>query len=78
MADDGVVLLEHHQEDWPEPADDSRAEIDRVVLALTDVRREPPIVSATMVYEIDGRSFWQPFVARVLSHDELSTELTRV
>jgi hypothetical protein len=50
-------------------------ERDGVVLALTDVTRAGPVVSATMVYEVEGRSFRQPFVARVLSRDELSTEL---
>lgn len=77
VADDGVVLLEHHEEDWAETAHDSRAERDGLVLALTEVKRESPFVSATMVYEIDGQTFRQPFVARVLSHDELSNELER-
>jgi len=63
VADDGVVLLEHHEEDWAETACDSRAERDGLVLALTEVRRESPFVSATMVYEIDGHTFRQPFVA---------------
>ncbi len=52
-------------------------ERDGLVLALTEVRRDAPFVSATMIYEIDGQTFRQPFVARVLSHDELSTELER-
>jgi hypothetical protein len=77
VADDGIVLLEHHEAEWAETARDSRAERDGLVLALTDVRRESPIVSATMVYEIDGQTFRQPFVARVLSNHELSTELER-
>jgi len=77
VADDGVVLLEHHEEDWAETARDSRAERDGLVLALTEVRRESPFVSATMIYEIDGQTFRQSFVARVLSHDELSNELER-
>lgn len=77
VADDGVVLIEHHEEDWAETARDSRAERDGLVLALTEVRREPPFVSATMVYEINGQTFRQPFVARVLSDDELSNELDR-
>jgi SAM-dependent methyltransferase len=77
VAGDGVVLLEHHEDNWADMAHDSRAERDGVVLALVDVRSEPPLVSATMVYEIEGQTFRQPFVARVLSHDELSTELER-
>jgi SAM-dependent methyltransferase len=77
VADDGVVLIEHHEEDWAETARDSRAERDGLVLALTEVRKEPPFVSATMVYEIHGQTFRQPFVARVLSDDELSNELDR-
>lgn len=75
VADDGVVLLEHHEEAWAETARDSRAERDGVVLSLTDVRRHPGSVSATAIFEIGGRSYRQPFVARVLSNDELADEL---
>lgn len=77
VADDGIVLLEHHEEHWAETARESHTERDGLVLALTEVRRDSPFVLATMVYGIDGQTFRQPFVARVLSHDALSNELER-
>jgi SAM-dependent methyltransferase len=77
VADAGVVLVEHYESDWAETAEGSRSERAGVVLTLTDVIREPPFVSATMVYDIEDRTYRQPFVARVLSGDELSTELER-
>lgn len=75
VADDGVVLLEHHPEDWAETARASRLERDGLVLALSEVIRDPPFVAATMICTIDGQTFRQPFVARVLSHDDMATEL---
>jgi SAM-dependent methyltransferase len=77
VADAGVVLVEHYESDWAQTAEGSRSERAGVVLTLTDVIREPPFVSATMVYDIEDRTYRQPFVARVLSGDELSTELER-
>jgi SAM-dependent methyltransferase len=75
VADDGLVLIEHHPEDWAATASESRTEVEGVVLSLTEVRRAPPLVSATMIYEIDGQTFRQPFVARVFSAAELDSEL---
>jgi SAM-dependent methyltransferase len=75
VADGGVVLIEHHPADWAETARESRSERNGVVLKLTEVRRDPPFVSATSVYEVEGQTFRQSFVARVLSPEELSTEL---
>jgi SAM-dependent methyltransferase len=77
VADDGVVLIEHHRADWAETAAEGSREVDGVVLSLTELRRHPPFVTATMVYQIDGRIFRQPFTARVLSADELAGELER-
>ncbi len=75
VADAGVVLIEHHEEDWAETVRDARWERDGLVIALTEVERALPFVSATMVYEIDQQTFRQPFVARVLSYRELSDGL---
>jgi SAM-dependent methyltransferase len=78
VSDDGMVLLERHEPDWAAWASDGMREVAGVRLGLRDVRRDPPYVSAVAVYEIDGRVFEQPFTARVLSDDELATELESV
>lgn len=74
VADDGVVVIEHHPIDWAETA----AEVEPTpgsAVGMEDVRRDLPFVSAVSVYDIGGRMFRQPFTARVLSEAELVAEL---
>jgi SAM-dependent methyltransferase len=78
VADTGVVLIEHHDPDWAQTAAASRIKVGTVLLGLTNVRRHPPFVSATGVYEVEGHAFRQPFTARVLSIGEIADELARV
>lgn len=75
VADRGVVLIEHHAPDWAATATESEHDVDGITIALRDVRREPPFVSAVAVYTVDGQTFRQPFTARVLSTQELGAAL---
>lgn len=71
VADDGVVVIEHHPIDWAETA----AAVEPTpgsAVGMEDVRRDPPFVSAVSAYDIGGRMFRQPFRARVLSEEELA------
>jgi hypothetical protein len=71
VADDGVVVIEHHPIDWAETA----AAVEPTpgsAVGMEDVRRDPPFVSAVSVYDVGGRMFRQPFRARVLSEAELA------
>lgn len=74
VADDGVVVIEHHPTDWAETAAAAEPTPGSAV-GMEDVRRDPPFVSAVSVYDIGGRMFRQPFTARVLSEAELAAEL---
>ncbi|MDP8905251.1 MAG: class I SAM-dependent methyltransferase [Chloroflexota bacterium] len=76
-AADGVVLIERHDPDWADTAHEGSQERGGVRLALTDVKRHPPYVSAVMSYEIDGVEFRQPFTARILDDAALAEELRR-
>jgi SAM-dependent methyltransferase len=75
VADRGVVLIEHHPADWATTATAGETHFGDIVVSLTDVRREPPFVSAVAVYLVEGQTFRQPFTARVLSADELAAAL---
>jgi hypothetical protein len=74
LIGDGDVLIEHHPIEWATTAAEVRA-TPSAALGMTDVRRDPPFVSAVSVYDVGGRVVRQPFTARVLSEAELATEL---
>lgn len=75
LVGDCDVFVEHHPIDWASTAAEVRATPGGSQLGMTDVRRDPPWVSAVSVYDIGGRTFQQPFTARVLSEAELDAEL---
>jgi hypothetical protein len=75
LVGDCDVFVEHHPIDWASTAAEVRATPGGSQLGMSDVRRDPPWVSAVSVYDIGGRTFEQPFTARVLSETELDTEL---
>jgi hypothetical protein len=52
-----------------------RNRIGDVTVALEDVEVDPPIVSATVRYDVDGATWRHPFVARILDDAELDDEL---
>jgi SAM-dependent methyltransferase len=72
VTDRGVVLVEHHPADWATTAAEGEQEVEGITVALRDVRREPPFVSAVAVYVVDGQTFRQPFTVRVLSAEGLA------
>jgi hypothetical protein len=74
LVGDCDVLVEHHPVDWAETAEPTPATPGAEV-GMRDVRRDPPFVSAVSVYDVGGRIVRQPFTARVLSDDELGSEL---
>ena len=74
LAGDCDVLVEHHPIDWAETAAPTPATPGAAV-GMTNVRRDPPFVSAVSVYDVGGRTVRQPFTARVLSEAELAADL---
>ena len=75
LVGDCDVYIEHHPIDWASTAAEVRPTPGGSQLGMVDVRRDPPWVSAVSVYDVGGRVIRQPFTARVLSEDELDTEL---
>ena len=71
----GSVLLEHHASEWAQTAEEGESRAGDVTIALREVRRHPPFVSAVAEYRVDGHTFAQPFTARILSDEELAGEL---
>jgi hypothetical protein len=74
VAADGVVLIERHEPGWT-PEEGVRGTMGEVTIALEDVRIDPPVVSATVRYETDGRTWRHPFDALIFDDDELDREL---
>ncbi len=77
VGTDGVVLIERHEPGWAESAHEASSEQGGVRTTLTDVRGQPPYISAVMVYEIGGEEYRQPFTARVLDDEALAEELRK-
>lgn len=75
LVGDCDVFVEHHPVDWASTAAEVKATPGGSQLGMTDVRRDPPWVSAVSVYDVGGRIVRQPFTARVLSDAELDAEL---
>ena len=75
VTDRGVVLLEHHPADWADTVAPGESRIGDITIALTEVRREPPFVSAVSVYRLEDQAFRQPWTARVLSESDLAAAL---
>lgn len=75
VRDDGAVLVEHYPADWAERAAPGEHVVGEVTVALREVRRHAPYVTAVAEYVVDGHVFRQPLTARVLSADELAVAL---
>jgi SAM-dependent methyltransferase len=73
---DGLVLIERHEPGW-EPHESEPQALGELVVSLEAVRVEPPVVSATVRYELGARAWHHPFTAWVLDDGELSAELGR-
>jgi SAM-dependent methyltransferase len=62
VADSGCVVIQHHAPGWFDRAEDSRNEVDGIVMRLTGVSRPGPgLLSATMKYEAGDRLWTQSF-----------------
>ena len=75
VRDDGVVLVEHHLANWAETAVEGESRQGDMTVALREVLRHPPFVTAVAEYAVDGFVFRQPFTARILSSAELAAAL---
>jgi SAM-dependent methyltransferase len=74
VTDDGVVLIERQQPDWQPVAGQSN-ERGGIMITLEGVRIDGPTVGAIVRYDVDGRTWRHPFVARLLDDAELDAEL---
>ena len=74
VAPRGRLLVEHHPVDWAETAEPTPP-APGAALAMVDVRRHAPFVSAVSVYQVGGRIERSPFTARVLSEADLDEAL---
>ena len=77
LADDGVLLIERYAPDWM-PEDSGTVQIGDVAVTMRDVRLDGRRFAATAAYELDGRTWEQPFAAVLLDDDELEAALGRV
>jgi SAM-dependent methyltransferase len=76
LAADGVVLIERYDPSWV-PEGTARR-IGEVGVTLRDVRIDGRRFSAVVDYEVDGRTWAQPFAAVLLDDAELDAALRRV
>ena len=76
LADDGVVLIERFAPTWT-PEDVPKRQLGDVAVTLRDVHREGRRFAAVVEYELDGRTWKQPFAAVLLDDAELDRALRR-
>jgi SAM-dependent methyltransferase len=76
LADDGVVLIERYAPTWT-PEDVPNRQLGDVAVTLRGVRREGRRFAAVVEYELDGRTWKQPFAAVLLDDAELERALRR-
>ncbi|MGH2429622.1 MAG: class I SAM-dependent methyltransferase [Candidatus Limnocylindria bacterium] len=76
VATEGTVLIQRYDPAWaadPQPSDTER---EGVRMRVLDPHRDGPLLTATVEYELDGRT-WRhgPFTARILDEPELEARL---
>jgi SAM-dependent methyltransferase len=70
---DGCVLVERHQPGWIDTVEASNAELHGVRIAMKDIDRPAPgTLRATMVYEVNGLHYEQPFTAHEVDDQRLA------
>jgi hypothetical protein len=75
VAEDGCVLIERHPPGWIETVPPSDRQLDGVKVSIGEIDRPGPgTLRATMVYEVEGERFEQPFTAHEVD-DERLTEM---
>ncbi|OXM74594.1 MULTISPECIES: class I SAM-dependent methyltransferase [Amycolatopsis] len=75
LADDGVAVIEWHPPSWFDTVAEGGGHLGEVLVSLTGVVRDGPLLSATVRYQARGRSWEQPFTTRRLSEPELRARL---
>jgi hypothetical protein len=73
VAPDGCVLVQRHEPGWVDGADVETRQRAGVTMTLEGVEHVAPgRLSATMVYEVGGRRFAQPFTANEVDDERLA------
>ncbi|TQM82882.1 methyltransferase family protein [Saccharothrix saharensis] len=76
LRDDGRLVVQWHPPSWFDTAADGQGgTIGPVHSSLRDVRRDGDLLSATVDYRADDRTWSHPFTARRLSGDDLDAAL---
>lgn len=74
VAPDGCVLVQRHEPGWVDGADVETRERSGVNMTLEGVEHVVPgRLAATMVYEVRGQRFAQPFTANEVDDERLAT-----
>ena len=76
VAPDGVVLIQRYDPGWAADPQPSESEREGVTFRIIDPRRDGDRLTATVEYEVDGRT-WRhgPFTSRILDDEELDARL---
>lgn len=76
VAPDGVVLIQRYDPEWAADPEPSETEREGVRMRVVEPRRDGERLTATVEYEVDGRT-WRhgPFTSRILDDDELFERL---
>lgn len=76
VAPDGVVLIQRYDPEWAADPQPSESERQGIVFRLIDPRRDGERLTATVEYEVEGRT-WRhgPFTSRILDDEELEARI---
>lgn len=70
----GLVLIQRHEPGWVDRVEPSSSRQPGLTIDITRITRpRPGVMSATMIFEIDGERFEQDFTAYEVDDDRLST-----
>jgi SAM-dependent methyltransferase len=69
----GCLLVQRHEPGWIDAVEDSTRHLDGLTATIRVVDRpRPGVVTAAMVYELEGSRFEQPFTAYEVDNDRLA------
>ncbi len=73
LEQDGCVLVERHEPRWIDTVETSNAEMHGVRITIQDIDRPAPgTLRATMMYEVNGLRYEQPFTAHEVDDQRLA------
>ena len=75
LADDGRALIEWHPPSWFDTVTEGGGRLGEVLVSLTGIDRDGPLLHATVRYHARGRTWDQPFTACRLTWSELHDHL---